>query len=339
MEVYSIDPNDSNSNRSYSYLRCNLNSMKDNGIPVSKIARVRLKFYYSGTVPGSLSQFVVPTFDVRILDGSPAWDESTITWNNNLLGLGTSVGTFTPGLYTQAQIDVTSQVKNRLTAADPKSVTFAIDEPASTKNLSFFGSREGVSSPEAMPYLEFEYVPDQPISYAPEIDTYLRGGSFAEQTYGTQTTMTMKDAFQNEFERDVFLQFKVANLAGRTSVRQATLQLYVTNREQNATIPFTVRGEWNVYDATYWEPRLNWAKYRSNPTNPPWRVTGTATQNGIVELDVTDWLNDRLSQSKSVFSFMIIGTASNGQPINRGLDFATKENADLAKRPQLIIVP
>ncbi|MGG4107296.1 DNRLRE domain-containing protein [Paenibacillus lautus] len=156
-------------------------------------------------------------------------------------------------------------------------------------------------------------------------DSFVRGGTYAGDQYGSQNTMTVKLRASNaSYDRAGYLKFDTTSLSG--SVSSAILKIYVTNIHSN-TSSYTVEVRGINNDA--------WSETSINATNQPTEAgsalgTVTVSQKGAyVSFDVTSFVN---SQSDGVVSFRIVGLDE-----DMGADYATKEHSDTAIRPVLII--
>lgn len=156
-------------------------------------------------------------------------------------------------------------------------------------------------------------------------DSFVRGGTYAGDQYGSQNTMTVKLRASNaSYDRAGYLKFDTTSLSG--SVSSAILKIYVTSIHSN-TSSYTVEARGINNDA--------WSETSINATNQPTEAgsalgTVTVSQKGAyVSFDVTSFVN---SQSDGVVSFRIVGLDE-----DMGADYATKEHSDTAIHPVLII--
>ncbi len=130
---------------------------------------------------------------------------------------------------------------------------------------------------------------------APEADSYVRGGSYANTNYGTETTMAVKTNADETICRRDYLRFSLADVNG--TVTSAKLRLYVNRRDAA-----TSHGCNYVSDDTWGETTITWnnkpaAGSRLDTLSVP--AAGT-----WIEFDVTDKLKTELPSDDKV-SFMI----------------------------------
>ncbi|RTE06668.1 DUF7594 domain-containing protein [Paenibacillus whitsoniae] len=157
-------------------------------------------------------------------------------------------------------------------------------------------------------------------TYSPIADTYVRGGAYASQNFGTETTVEIKDA-SGDYQRVGYVKFTATGL---TNVTSAKLRLYGL-ADSNATI--------NVYavgDDSWTETGIN---FNNKPAVATLQSTKTVTSTSqYYEFDVTNFVQSEVSSGYQIFSFAITGPNTTQ---NIGVHFNSKENS--ANKPQLVI--
>ncbi|WP_327204854.1 CBM96 family carbohydrate-binding protein [Paenibacillus sp. DMB20] len=156
-------------------------------------------------------------------------------------------------------------------------------------------------------------------------DSFVRGGTYAGDNYGSLNAMTVKLRSSNaSYDRTGYVKFDTSSLSG--TVSSAIIKIYVTNIHSNTTsYKMEARGISNDV----------WSETSINATNQPTEAgtalgTVTVSQEGVyVSFDVTSFVNN---QSDGTVSFRIVGLDE-----DMGADFASKENSDPAIRPVLVI--
>lgn len=156
-------------------------------------------------------------------------------------------------------------------------------------------------------------------------DSFVRGGTYDGDNYGTQTTITLKKRDSNaSFVREGYLKFNKSAFTG--TVNSAVLKLYVNSLHSNTT-SFSLQAI-GINNNSWTESAL---KYSNRPTEAG-TALGTATANAAgtyVELDVTSFVKN---YTGNILSFRIVGLIEDA-----GADLASKENSTSSKRPLLII--
>jgi len=147
-------------------------------------------------------------------------------------------------------------------------------------------------------------------------DTYVRGGSFENDNYGSLNTLMIKDGpdSANTYDRRTFLKFDLSSL-GAVAVTSATLRFTVTAIEQGATnAPLRVV---NTTDG-WTEAALTW---RTQPTLGSELVKNMTANPGLQMLDVTAYVRDQISGDDKV-SFVLLDTTT----FNRSTSIASTES-------------
>lgn len=164
-----------------------------------------------------------------------------------------------------------------------------------------------------------------PVTLTAAEDSFVRGGTYANDNYGSSDTMSVKLRASNaSYDREGYVKFNLSSISGNIS--SATLKLYVTNIHSNTTsYRLEARGLQN--DA--------WSETTINAANQPTEagtLIGTATVNqkdAYVSFDATAFVK---SQTDGAVSFRLVGLDE-----DLGADYATKEHANAAIRPVLVV--
>ncbi|MGO4495045.1 glycosyl hydrolase family 18 protein [Paenibacillus sp. 2RAB27] len=157
-------------------------------------------------------------------------------------------------------------------------------------------------------------------SYSVTADTYVRGGIYASQNFGTSTTIEVKDASE-DFVREGYLQFTAANL---TNVTSAKIRIY---GYADSTATVSVYG---VNNNSWTETGINFTNKPTASTLQSTQTIGSSAQ--YYEFDVTNFVKSKVISGDSLFSFTITGPHITQ---NVGVHFNSKENS--ANKPQLVI--
>ncbi|HZJ14701.1 MAG TPA: DNRLRE domain-containing protein [Chthoniobacteraceae bacterium] len=165
----------------------------------------------------------------------------------------------------------------------------------------------------------------QTLTLAPEADATVRGGTFATTNFGSDATLTTKEDSSATFARHALLRWDLSGVTGK--VRHAKVRL----------IPVGV-GESDLENAaaitttdTWTESGVNW---NNQPAAGTRFVSWNPQANAPVEFNVTTDVLAALAGDGKL-SVQLFSVRDVGGPGNT--DYASKENATVANRPQLII--
>ncbi len=156
-------------------------------------------------------------------------------------------------------------------------------------------------------------------------DSFVRGGTYSGDNYGSQASLTLKKRESNvSFDRKGYLKFNKSSVTG--TVNSAVIRLYVNSFHSNtSSFPLQAIG---ITTNSWTESTI---KYSNQPTTSGTALgSATASSAGTyVNLDVTSFVQNA---SGNTISFRIVGLTDDA-----GADFASKENSTSSRRPVLII--
>ncbi len=164
------------------------------------------------------------------------------------------------------------------------------------------------------------------VTLAPEADAYVRGGTAYESTnFGTTTTLPTKDLTVSSVNRLSYLRWDLSGVTG--SIVQAKIRLAGTSANltgiENAAAP--------VEDDTWGESTITFLnKPVSGKLIAQWLPVSGQPVEFSVAPQVAAALLDNRKLSISVFSTGDYGSSGN-------ISYASRENATIADRPQLIL--
>ncbi|MGB7161424.1 MAG: DNRLRE domain-containing protein [Tepidisphaeraceae bacterium] len=202
-------------------------------------------------------------------------------------------------------------------------VSFMLKAEGSSTALVIFNSKEASANGD---HLRIESLNPGTTANEPLADGYVRGGTYANDEFGTYTAMEIKDDANasNSFDRESYLKFDI----GTGEIAGATLRVYGSLTDPTST---TI-GAFAVANTTWSESTINW----SNKPVP----TGTALATTIVtgetaqwyEFDLTAHAQAERAAGRSTISLLLKST--NGAT---RANFNSREAA--VNRPQLIVEP
>ncbi|WP_238403912.1 DUF7594 domain-containing protein [Paenibacillus paridis] len=156
-------------------------------------------------------------------------------------------------------------------------------------------------------------------------DSFVRGGTYGSDNYGSQTTLTIKKRDSDaSYAREAYLKFNKSTVTG--TINSAKIKLYVNSLHSNSTsVPIRAFG---INNQAWTESTL---KYSNRPTEAGTsQGSDTASAAGsYIYLDVTSFVKNF---SGSVISFRIVGLTE-----DVGAELASKENTTASRRPVLQI--
>ena len=276
------------------------------------ITGVKLKIHVATKEGGAVA---VP---VRLHEISDAWSETT-TWNT-APSLGTvlhSVDITGTGWKEYTHGALTAHVAAQQSGDDI--VSFALTGNGVNQQVTF---DSGAAT--NIPVLEVTYTPVETHALFASEDAYLRNGTHQNSNYGTATPLEVKNG-ATDFNRRALLKFNLGTLTG--TVVQARLRIYVSARENNATIPLTVaqvaNDAWREYEA----PGVTWSNQPA--TGATLATHAGISANGWTEFDVTGFVGTEIAGDR-VVSFKLFDTSA----VDRFLQLHSREGAN---KPQLVI--
>jgi hypothetical protein len=134
--------------------------------------------------------------------------------------------------------------------------------------------------------------------YFPQSDAMIRGGSFAEENYGSAEEMYLKAHPSNDdFSRKIILQFDISSTS-YSSIKSAVLKLYCTYLYDNFPVTvFNTQNEWN-------ENTVTWS---NAPARGEEITTVTLKEDMVgnyVEFNISSLVINQFNQSK-IFSIIL----------------------------------
>ncbi|OYV06040.1 MAG: hypothetical protein CFE26_08450, partial [Verrucomicrobiales bacterium VVV1] len=163
------------------------------------------------------------------------------------------------------------------------------------------------------------------ITLNPVADAYVMGGASAGSNFGTATTLITKDDTNADFDRETFLRWDLSGVSGKilqAKVRLAGITVGQAGNESCANF---------VEDDTWNETAINFTnKPAAGKLFAQWLPVGGQS----VEFTVTPQAVDSLLGDGKL-SLRVLSTDSYGA--NGIVNYASRENATVANRPQLIL--
>jgi hyaluronate lyase len=150
------------------------------------------------------------------------------------------------------------------------------------------------------------------MDFQPNADSYVRGGSYAHDNFGTATSLFVKDGGAPIYDRRAFLRF---DLSGVTSVSRAILKLYVTQLPNGTPAPLKVV---SVSDATWSEAAIRW----DNQPNAGTVLSAVSiSAPGWIGIDVTTLVSGQLAANNQVSLALLDDTSA-----RRSIELTSRES-------------
>ena len=278
------------------------------------VSNARLQLYgYNGGAGANTTQWQL----WQINDNS--WTEGGITWNNkpakNTL-LATINGDISSGFYTW---DITNALQNL--QAGTISLALVSTVSGSTTQVTF-ASRERTVV-EKRPVFIITYTGQE---FGSNADSYVRGGTYGNDHYGMQNSVTVKYDASPTYTRNAYLKF-VIPAKKRQASASAKLQLYATGGGAAANTT-----KWVLYSAgnNWTEDSLSW---NNQPvTGSPIDSLNGSSSTGFFSWNITNYINTLNSDTVSLVLKCSYTDSTSSQK-----SFSTKEATTTANRPQIIL--
>jgi len=177
--------------------------------------------------------------------------------------------------------------------------------------------------------LHYQVQKAQPNTYRvtlePVADASVRGGTYAASNFGTEATLQTKDATEGTNNRECFLCWDLSEVSGKlvsASVRVSGISANQIGNESSACF---------VSDDSWGETTIS---YNNKPDSGKLFAQWLPVTGQAVEFTVTPQVSDTLLTDKKL-SLRLLSTGDYGN--SGGVTFASRENATVANRPQLVL--
>ncbi|MGC1204985.1 MAG: DNRLRE domain-containing protein [Flavobacteriaceae bacterium] len=282
-----------------SFLKFNLNSVSNSNI---RSAKIRLKVRRTEAGAQHTMRFVE----------NDSWTETGIT-RNNMPVAGSLVSTQSvPAVNQWIEFDVTSLITQELTGDRILSVRLS----ESNNTLVSYHSMNA-TNPNDRPQIQYEFV-----AIRAEEDAFVRGGTYANTNYGTDTSLIAKDANNVSFDRVSFLKFDLSNIPNNVSNARVRLKVNRTEAGAQHSLHFISNDTWTESGIT-WNNRPATASLIGTESVPE--------VNRWIEFDVTSRLDQELN-GDGILSVRISESNAN----NTNVEYYSNDVANIADRPQLL---
>ncbi|MEO6218796.1 MAG: DNRLRE domain-containing protein [Ginsengibacter sp.] len=163
----------------------------------------------------------------------------------------------------------------------------------------------------------------QTITLLPSADAYVRNGAYANNNYGSITSLIVKGSPNSGFTRYSYLKFSLGSIV---NVKSAKLRIYGYNMDNTSVINMAV---YSVNDDSWSETGIT---FNNAPASGALSLSSTVVNDVIAyyELDVSDFVKSQLAGDKIV-SLVLKDTSRK----DKNLYFSSKEAGN--NQPQLLI--
>ena len=171
------------------------------------------------------------------------------------------------------------------------------------------------------------FIATQTINRNPVVDSYVRGGPYANTNFGTETKMYSKKAATDNYES--YLRFDISSLPGNVS--SAKLRLYSKiGNTNNPSIPVEVL---NVMDNSWQETTITFTNKPASSGSALATVTISGTIFQYYEWDITQQIITLRNSGANLISLLVRNTVTTG---TSRVVYNSKEAA--SNKPQLRVV-
>jgi acid phosphatase len=189
---------------------------------------------------------------------------------------------------------------------DPSATSTPTSVVTPTLSPTVVATATATLTPTVMP-------PPQAMDFQPNADSYVRGGSYAHDNFGTATSLIVKDGGAPIYDRRAFLRF---DLSGVTSVSRAILKLYVTQLPNGTPAPLKVV---SVSDATWSEAAIRWD---NQPKAGTVLSAVSISAPGWIGIHVTTLVSGQLAANNQVSLALLDDTSA-----RRSIELTSRESA------------
>ncbi|MGN6436580.1 MAG: CBM96 family carbohydrate-binding protein [Agriterribacter sp.] len=313
-DVALVVKNDGASYKRETYLKFDLSDIAN-----EKIGTAKLKLTLSG------GNTYAPNTTIAVRKGSAdAWSETGITWNNKPAVADNIIASTAGKTSGTLEFDITGAVLEELAADKTLTLRVSSETLNAQGDITLF-SKE-TATIESRPVLLLQ-VAKNITALMPVKDSYVRDGSYANQNYGQDPVLTVKNDQATSYERQGFLQFNLGQLTS-SNIATAKLRLYV--KSAGSSIAATEITANAVADDTWTETGITWNNKPATGA-PLDSVYGSNAE--YMEFDITGQVKAE-AEGDQLLSLNIGSTVSNPQG---NINFYTKEDSIVGRRPQLII--
>lgn len=161
------------------------------------------------------------------------------------------------------------------------------------------------------------------VNISPDADAFVRGGTYGNANYGSETTLLIKSSSDN-FTRKVIMKFDLSSIEG--TISSAILKLNVKGMSSNVNCSI-----YQVSDDSWTEPTVTWNNVPSQGQELLKKALSTSNVGSYVEFDLTNYIQSEHGGDNQA-SFILF------DPDHTDItyDFYSKENS--TNRPLLEIV-
>lgn len=244
------------------------------------------------------------------------WSEDSVTWNNkpSLYSPTQSFGSQSNSASSVLEWDVTSSALSEYSDDGILSIKVIGD----VGFHGFFHSKETADSLYAQPRLVYSTYEFNEIT--PDADAYVRGGTYANDNFGTSDLQTKVNPGDDNYARETFLKFDLSTLPD--NMDSVKLSLTTTNLSV---------GSWTAYlvtDDSWSEDSITW---NNKPASSTSFGTETNSSSSVLEWDIS---SEAISEHSGdgIVSLKIVGSTGFHGFIN-----SKESSASESLKPRLVI--
>jgi len=162
------------------------------------------------------------------------------------------------------------------------------------------------------------------ITIEPRKDAYIRGGTFASTSFGDDSNLVVKGNKRDQWTREAYLQFRIAEIANIMNVQRAVVRLYANRIEESLQIALH-----RITSNNSSESDITWNNTPDERNEVAITSVFTSAHNRYYEWDVTDYLKEKIGYN--TFNVLI----KERNDIDEFVRFNSSEASK--NRPQLVV--
>ncbi|MDQ3440409.1 MAG: DNRLRE domain-containing protein [Planctomycetota bacterium] len=232
------------------------------------------------------------------------WGETTLTWNNKPASAPTALATKTISGTTLKlyEFDVTTHVQNEK-AAGRNGIGFALKRSATSDTQVWFNSDEAAANRPVL-FVGAPTSTPTTTTIKTTVASYVRGGSFATQNFGSDPSLLVKLSASSDNIRESFIKFDLSSVS---TINSGKLRLW--GKLSAASSGGVTIGAYKSTNTTWGESTVNFNNRPVTNTGPLSTATVTGTGGAWFEWDLTSFLQTEKAAGRNTVTIALKATA------------------------------
>ena len=241
------------------------------------------------------------------------WTESGITWNNKPSASSLISTQAVPSASGWIVFDVTSLVNNETDGT----LSVQVSDANAAEHYVQYHSLEATNTDDR-PQLVYQ-LSTTPDPLVPTADAYVKGGTDANNNFGTATALGIKESSNANYDRMSFLKFDLSPISGAVSTATIRLKVSADDAGASHSLHSVATDSWTESGIT-WNNKPSASSLISTQTVP--------SAGGWIEFDVTSLVNN---ETDGILSLRV----SDANAAEHYVLYHSKETSNAEDRPQL----